>query len=80
MVAIFAWNDGMGWDGLVERRLSCGHELYLRLDCAGMTSGKRIFNADGASTAFTRSIGDRDAGNVIIAKPEINTMEIPVQV
>jgi hypothetical protein len=51
-------------------------------DCcnAGVTSGRRVFSTNGGSTAFTRSIGDRDAGAVIISKPEINTVEVPVQV
>lgn len=39
-----------------------------------------MFSTNGGSTAFTRSIGDRDAGPVIISKPEINTIEAPVQV
>lgn len=45
-----------------------------------MTSQRRVFYPSGSSTAFTRSIGDRDAGGVIISKPEINSIEAPVQV
>lgn len=50
-----------------------------RLQAGGVTSGRRVFSTNGGSTAFTRSIGDRDAGAVIISKPEINTVEVPVQ-
>eukprot|EP00873_Tetraselmis_striata_P010460 jgi/Tetstr1/430724/TSEL_020515.t1 len=50
-----------------------------RLQSGGVTSGRRVFSTNGGSTAFTRSIGDKDAGPIIISKPEINTLEAPVQ-
>eukprot|EP00192_Tetraselmis_astigmatica_P002816 CAMPEP_0117648154 /NCGR_PEP_ID=MMETSP0804-20121206/238_1 /TAXON_ID=1074897 /ORGANISM="Tetraselmis astigmatica, Strain CCMP880" /LENGTH=583 /DNA_ID=CAMNT_0005453707 /DNA_START=392 /DNA_END=2143 /DNA_ORIENTATION=+ len=57
-----------------------GNAFFLgRLQSNGLVSGKRIFYPSGTSTAFTRSIGDRDAGNILISKPEINTLEMPVQ-
>ena len=45
-----------------------------------MMSQLRVFYPSGSSTAFTRSIGDRDTGGVNISKPEINSLEASIQV